>query len=457
MSTPSKPDDHSTEALRRWAPNPFALAAVALGRPIDERDAGAVLADLREAFRIDPEVLWQLGNDTLLGLLTDARIGAAGMRSTAHALIDVARQWVPDHALYGRLLEQPTLQLGEAVKSILAEGGSPLAKALAVFSDDKGLTKLEGLLPYVLSVAVADGPGGEPRTLLDVRQTEGLGAGRQDQPIVAGEVDYLDPQQGLTCDCWLIAGLIAFAWTYPQQWRHHVRACSVPAASAPLKFNWTLFSGEASEPTPDHVTITPTWLIDRKSKVRIGAQSTDTGEYWPALVEKAYVRNKAREEGAALAAGAEPKLTDYKRIEFQSLHGELPKVFRIVSADSRMPEHWIQIDNPPAPAAADRLARPVNATVAVTKKRLPPGTPPGLIKNHAYALLGMVRLDGVDSVVLRDPYGWPSDARRSPADRGRRVQVGDGTEVELGNAGVFACPWDVFDKAFHEVVTFEHG
>lgn len=450
MSRPFDLDDRSAGPLRRWSPNPFALAAVALGKPFDERDPGAVLAALRDVFHVDWATLWQLDDDSLLGLLANARIGQPGERSTAHALVDVAAQLMPGRALYDRLLGQPTLEIDEAVKSILADDGSPLGRALTVFSDDEGLRRLQRLLPYVLPVAVADGPGGGTAILLDdVRKTERQQPGRQDQPIVAGEVDYLDPRQGITCDCWLIAGLIAFAWTYPVQWRRHVQQCSAPAVRPPPTFAWKLFSGEEDAPRSHEVTITPNWLIDRDSRNRIGAASSDQGEYWPALVEKAYVCDKAQ-----LAAGEEPKLKHYKAIEFQRLHGELPQIFRIVDAESRTPSQWVK---PPAPAAAGRLARPDRAIVAATTATRPPTVRLGLIKNHAYAVLGVITRAGVDEVVLRDPYGPASDALRPAADKGQVFRDDRGNDVVLGEEGVFACPFDVFDKDFEEVATFKHG
>jgi hypothetical protein len=80
-------------------------------------------------------------------------------------------------------------------------------------------------------------------------------------------------------------------------------------------------------------------------------------------------------------------------------------------------------------------------------------TKTGLIANHAYAVLGMMRQKGTDYVVLRNPHGVSVPRPEGYASGTWQPGTGDhGTaQVDLDKHGVFAINTKWFDKCFDTV------
>lgn len=445
-------DQPPPEVAPRWAPNPFALAEVALDRRLAARDAGDVAAALYAVFGMETADVLRMDPDSLLGVLSRTQARPNKRNTVAEALLDIAVQQHPSRELerYAGMAGPARAALADALGLMFGSGldaTQPLGRALQFYAgDERRLPMLARMLPFLLGVPLDEAGPGAGETLPRLTQIDRRDVHRADGtdlPIV-GDTSYADPVQGLTWDCWLIAGLIAFAWTYPQRWKAHVEACCQPAGGAYL---WTAFA--EGVPQPERIALKPVFLAAKLlSGVQypIGVTSTDRDEDWPSLAEKLFVYLKRREVSNG---SGEPKHADYLRIQNLFPGNELPKLFA-VKVNRFSPDFWrtTLLAN-----AAGKLHATPEATVtwtvddsqAVGAPRL------GLAPNHAYAVLGHFVADGKKYLVLRDPYGSYTDGSRQPQplpaisdDRGRRVQ--------LGRNGVFACPADDFSNATFEKV-----
>jgi hypothetical protein len=427
---------------RRWAPNPFALAELALGRQLDSRDPGSINKSIYEAFGIEALAALSLDPDSLLGVLSARQASRERPTSIAEALLDVARQELPSREIDALLAAGKSLDLPEAVKWLILWGErnpNRVSRALGAFVEhDPTLLKLARTLPSLLGVPLrAEGPGsneGMPR--LSEIDARGVQNNREPGPPIR-DVSYLDPVQGLTWDCWLLAGFSAFAWAYTTDWRRHVeRCCRPPAGGA---FGWIVFD----QASPRKVAVTTRFLVATvdQHQVPVGATSADEGELWPSLAEKAF---------ASRLLDGEPRIEDYQDIENQMPGSSLPDMFSVPRNRtlSVSPARFCQT---PLAGHSNRLVEVTDATVAISseKEKMPARLRPVITPNHAYTVLGRFQMEK-SYVVLRDPYGARTDHLRAPASLPSVVDR-QGREVQLGQGGVFACPDEVFKSAFAEL------
>ena len=237
--------------------------------------------------------------------------------------------------------------------------------------------------------------------------------GDVDQLMVGG-TGFLDPIQGGTADCYLISSMIALAWTHPSVLERLLNSTGF-GTRGNRSFTWQFHHDAGATRGP--VTVTGTVPLREGSPLY--ARSFEPTESWPSLLEKAYVtmiRNLTNE----------PTPDDYRLISngdvpqdaCQSLVGgttdlnvlpRCPNIFSFQHADGHLG------------TASGVVNRPVMVSTMSSQiegKTVSKET--GLFFDHAYALLGVMKSqDGVEHVVLRDPYGAPHDKELPGLVKGR--------------------------------------
>jgi hypothetical protein len=205
--------------------------------------------------------------------------------------------------------------------------------------------------------------------------------------------ELTDPVQGALGDCYLIAALSSVAWARPYVIAQRTRA----TGAGPSQFvdmiefysggKWTKI--DVSELIP---ASTP-------GNGFIYARSTDAGEVWPAIYEKAYAKWRTNHTGDqpdyASIAGGDPVGA------MQQLTGLTP----VYLATSSLSAHdiWQKV------RANSISMKTFNPMVAWTYASSPSPkvnyNNAHLAANHAYSILGWQYADNQEYVVLRNPWG----------------------------------------------------
>lgn len=407
----------------RWALNPYRIAELLLAQPLAVRDR-AVGEALADAFRTKLELLFAPDpqSPTLLDLLRDPRIVASAFPSVEAALA--------------------------ALRAI----GGP---AIAGFADGQ----LARLAPWLLPVdaGLPAPPGAARPAQPDRRAVHG------DRYVDA--LSFLDPRQGATADCYLIAAMIAIAWTWPERWQARI-AATRPQAGAERWFRWT-FAGQSTAARDVIELDADVWVATDGEPVY--ASSLDGGEQWPGLAEKAYAmwRN-------GVASRRDPSPGSYIRLgaDLAQWPEEAGKVLLAAGREGRkrqLPgtplstQIAAQLDGNSICGALvastwdeKNLAKRLRSEQQVVREdakaahELFRTAGVALQQNHAYAVLGLHESDGRQYVVLRDPHAEDPARRHCAAGAWRPRSSRHGVaEVALGKHGVFALERELFDRMFY--------
>ncbi len=246
--------------------------------------------------------------------------------------------------------------------------------------------------------------------------------------------EYFDPVQGGLGDCYFIAALSAVAWSRPYFIAMRTRA--VGAGSNDFVDRIDFFSGalksiEVSERVP----------LLKNTHAWIYARSSEPGEIWPAVYEKAFAKwktNDATDEPnyGPIAGGWPVQATT----ELTNLKGTT-KTCSAMTAD----DVW-------AAVRANSLSyRTINPMTAWTFCQTPSpvnysGT--GIVGYHAYTILGWAYVNNVKYIVLRNPWGNNGPVINSLPGNWSAYDQSFWRNVPLNAGGVFAITADTFKKYY---------
>lgn len=402
-------------ARKNWAPNPYAIAQLLNGRADFKflKEASGKDADnfLKKAFQLEEK-----------------------KRTLVHAL-------------------KPFRELAAAVKEPL-----PLEKVSAL-DQYKELRKdvrytaeqIHRVLPRLVQVAdarfgLASNPG--PLVAMPV-----IGAFGNSDQLEVNRASYLDPVQGDTADCYLVSAMIGLAWANPDLLHANLLSSGFGAGS----FKWQFHSNPPGPLNPVSVTS----QVPKDGDFPLFARSSEPAEYWPSLLEKAYVVRVANENQHVLPNG-EPSPANYQFIA----NGDLPQsACRALVGGTAQPDF---LDTPSGNRifsfSRDNLLRGALATASGVMSRpvmvwrhSAAGDNPsvwenaGLLPDHAYTVLGVMQSDDVvEHVVLRNPYGYATDETRHGYKSG--LWEPDGREaVTLNKNGVCAISRELFYQHFNNI------
>lgn len=440
---------------RRWAPNPYALADIALGQSLDWR----ALEQSRQADK------W----------LIDALLPGA-----AHDVDALMRGATDDDPvpsvlrLFDRVkaAAEPFDSVEAALAQAIAEVGEPARRLIDAFARQPGsLRALRRLVEWLVpvrrtGVGADERPQGDPLpppTWIDWRDDPAA-------PLQAGgprRIDFRDPVQGAIADCYLLAAMIAIAWARPEYWERRVTQQLGSGTTLSCDF-WPLAPPRAQS------SVSVSAKLPFNGNQRLYAHSRDGLETWPTLYEKAYVqwkvtRTAAREPTAdhEPTDDLEPTADHYRKIAIGFPDHACTELVGI-ECDAAFFS--------PLPALLGRCtsARPVTGGQSrVTRVPMTAWTYGGedgaryltakphytvesqLAAGHAYALLGWHKRasDGSEFVILRNP--WGSNPTRAAYLQGvwatGRSDVPELEEIALNEHGVFGVPVDLFSTCFNAV------
>ena len=391
----------------RWSPNPYAIAERLTGHVLGIADGEKADAFLRDAFL----------NEKVRAQLERLEI------STIDDAFNLFRK-------IASLNDEP-LTLEKAREF-------PLVRAA---SEAYGANVVENLLPFLLPISDAEFDHAQVSAPAPNAVGVRVDAAYVDTgPLVVRDVLYLDPKQGLVGDCYLIAAMIALAWTVPDVLAAGLQSSGYrpPQES---HFDW-LFHEE-----DQRRAATVTGRVPSENGLPIYAKSEPGGEFWPSLIEKAYVQRvkTLRRE----AAHGEPTPADYQAI------GEYEKPWRacrrLAGGEVDFELHNTDLDGavlsrPGFTNAAGKVTLPLMA-MTLSEIDGPEVTwqASGLHVNHAYAVLGKLPESG--HIVLRDPLGHPT-TRREQYLENHAWDCGERDPVEINKAGVFAIAPALFNRCF---------
>ncbi|WIX98520.1 C2 family cysteine protease [Amycolatopsis mongoliensis] len=248
----------------------------------------------------------------------------------------------------------------------------------------------------------------------------------------AGE--FFDPVQGGLGDCYFIAALSAVAWARP-----YVIA-NRPRVTGPQQQDFVdhidFYSGglkaiEVSERMP----------LVQGSHAWIYARSSEPGEIWPAVYEKAYAKWKTGdatdEPDYGPIAGGWPVIAT---TELTGLPGQTTTCGD-VSAD----DIWATV------RSHSLSCRTFNPMTAWTWCQTP--TPvdysdTGIYAYHAYTILGWAYVNGTKYIVLRNPWGDNGPVVDGLPGSWLAYDQSFWRNVPLNSGGVFAIPAGTFKKYY---------
>lgn len=395
--------------MTQWAPNPYAIAGLLTDRVLGKADAKTADDFLRQAL--------SQGKITSQSEALDLFEKLASLLNRAKSLADVMDEPLVKRAVdwYGP----------DAIRRVLPDL-LPIADAVFESLEAKVVPN-ENVVP----------PPPANAKYLNAEQ------------LVVGGVSYRDPIQGNVADCYLIAAMIALAWS-----RRDVLISRLDSAGyyPPRKpsFQWHFHAERRAAATPVRVSA----RIPIKQGSPRYARSSSNAEYWPGLIEKAYVI-KARPLGAHRH---EPRPADYQLIGRHSTPQAACKALAGGRARSKnwMSEHGRTLFSHLSKRCSNSSGVTTGPVMAWTGgnvgiRSYDVWDSTGIWPNHAYAVLGKMPSD---HVVLRNPHGVSTQRRDGYSEE--KQWVPEGQEPVALSEGVFAISPELFNKYFRHLGWVEY-
>lgn len=391
-----------------WSPNPYALAGLLSDRTLGKADAKTADDFLRRALsqgkQTSPSKAFDLF-EQLASLLTRAKSLADVMKEP---LVKRAVDWYGPDAI--RRVLPDLLPIADAVFESLEAKAAP-------------------------NQAVA--PPSANAKYVDAEQ------------LVVGGVSYRDPIQGNVADCYLISAMIALAWS-----RRDVLIAQLDSAGyyPPRKptFQWQFHAQRRAATAP--IIVSARIPIKRGSPRY--ARSSSSAEYWPGLIEKAYVVEACR-----IKAGRhEPTPADYQLI---GRHASPQAACKALAGGRARSKNWMSEYGTTLFSHLSRRCSNISGVTTVPVMAWTGGNvgirsydvwdSTGIWPNHAYAVLGKMPSD---HVVLRNPYGVSTQRRNGYSEE--KKWIPSGREPIALNEGVFAISPELFNKYFRHIGWVEY-
>lgn len=212
----------------------------------------------------------------------------------------------------------------------------------------------------------------------------------------AEAAEFFDPKQGAVANCYLIAAMSAVAWAQPYRIRHLTRATG--AGQQQFVNNITLYhvdSHAASE-----VEVSDAIPLRYSNDQPMYARSTEAGETWPAILEKAY---------AKWESGASGDTPDIPSTAFGSPSRACAELtgltrFSVATSGTSADDLWDLVRQN---SLGRRTFNPMVASTYSSGASSPDKVIYGdanLVANHAYTVLGWDYRNNKKYIILRNPW-----------------------------------------------------
>ena len=250
--------------------------------------------------------------------------------------------------------------------------------------------------------------------------------------------EFFDPVQGGLGDCYFIAALSAVAWSRPYVVMQRTRATGPDNEAFVDRIDF--YSGGKT------VTVEVTELLPLIANTHawIYGRSSEAGEIWPAVYEKAFAKWKTnnttdKPDYGPIAGGWPVQAT----VELTNLNGTT-KTCSDHSADAI----WSLVRSN---CLSCRTFNPMTAWTFCTS------TPPvsysgtGIHAYHAYTILGWAYVANTKYIVLRNPWGHNTAVINALAGNWSAYDQSFWRSVPLNTGGVFAIPADTFKTYYWQL------
>lgn len=210
--------------------------------------------------------------------------------------------------------------------------------------------------------------------------------------------EFFDPIQGAVANCYFIAALSAVAWAMPFRIRHLTRATGQAQESFINLIQF--FKPDSGGQLDKEIEVTDTVPLNAGGGF-LYARSSEAGEIWPAVYEKAYAKLKAgttsdHPDILATAWGdcvwATAQLTGGRREYHNSADNSGDALWDIVRANS----------------LSHRTFNPMTAWTYSSGDAAPKKVvyaDANVVGSHCYTILGWDYRDGRKYIILRNPWG----------------------------------------------------
>lgn len=410
---------------KKWRPSPYAIAELVLGRELPEGDEEAML---RKALLLTgPLDAPYPDSPTIIDFFDDVQLSRNLFDSVGDALRAVESLW--PRRTHERLhMLVADLQRRNALETVVG-----------VLANVNGLT---------FSTSMR---GGQALQVGSYQDANGS--------MVVEGAEFHDPVQGPWNSCWLIASFSAVAWSV-QDWSDRLKATGF-TNNRPWHA-WAFFDSPAA------FEIEQDLPFDNNGQA-LFTRSRSAGELWPSMMEKAWVMRAA---GLSTDVGSTtvPDIADYRSLDNDTSNiddvlvalagGVGTKRFRpegllpgqtLFSVLDGVRAPWKQF----GPSRTAMFKRPVVAWTgsdasASAENVLATLTSNNIARQHAFAVLGLLEVNQVSYIVLRDPRGKPCGLKPLPVSNWLTEEVirGGQRSVRLGKSGVGAITVQDFEKSF---------
>lgn len=247
-----------------------------------------------------------------------------------------------------------------------------------------------------------------------------------------------DPIQGALGDCYYIAALSSVAWARPYVIINMVRPSGWGNEDNPIHLVNFYKNGTGS---PQPAEVSEKVPVTKTSHSWIYARSLDTGEIWPAVMEKAYAKwrtaNTTDFPNYPAISGGDPVMAC----------AQLIRGTRTYKGNS-----GTSADNLWSFVRSNSLSRrTINPMVAWTYSSQPAGTnyaSARVVANHAYSVLGWDYFNNKKYIVLRNPWGTHHATLDTRTGTWSAHQVSFWAPIPLNTNGVFSMEVATFKKYF---------
>jgi len=254
--------------------------------------------------------------------------------------------------------------------------------------------------------------------------------------------EFFDPIQGAVANCYLIAAMASVAWARPYLISHLTRA----TGQAQQQFTDMIRFYDIDHGNAEYdVEVTEATIVSSASGAPVYCRSSEPGEIWPAVYEKAFAKWKTgiagdRPDITATAWGdcvrASAELTGLARHYYDTASRTADELWNIVRANSLSGKTF----NPLTAATYGSGAASPDKVVYADAN---------LVASHCYSVLGWDYRNGQKYIVLRNPWGSTEATQNVLAGTVFFYDVSWWRPIALANPdGVFALRADTFKSYF---------
>lgn len=257
----------------------------------------------------------------------------------------------------------------------------------------------------------------------------------------AEAAEFFDPIQGAVANCYLIAAMSAVAWAQPYRIRHLTRA----TGTGQNQFVNNVRLHHVDTHAGTDVEVTDAIPLRYANNRPMYARSSEVGETWPAILEKAYAK---WESGAA---GDTPSIPSTAFGSPSRACAELTGLtrFSVATSATSADDLWSLVREN---SLSRRTFNPMVAATYSSGQSSPDKvvySDANLVANHAYTVLGWDYRDAKKYIILRNPWGSTEATLGTLGGTVSMYDVSWWRPITLSNPdGVFGLEIGVFKSYF---------